>query len=297
MDYSQVSCNVFFIYSFCLTYQYFHSSSGFMIKSYIFGCVLLFLKPVRQNSLLNKIFAFAKPRWTFLFCGSKVVTRKSSGDYDEYSLPMIDMYPGDQTCILSTLEFISNLAAKHKISPVVTFDQPPFWKASEIVNNAEDRNPVRNVILLLRRFHTLMNLLGAIGTLMDGSGLKDILETIFGQNSLIHIMSGKTLQCALRGHLLLDQCLTDQIISRIIDSEPGFECLIQELEQLHCKTEYGEIKIDEVLRSECMAKIVHASTSTASDLSDKSKTSKLWLNYLRMLGVVRELIEADRSSS
>lgn len=134
-------------------------------------------------------------------------------------LPMIDIYPGDQTYILLTLEFISNLAAKHNISPVVTFDQPLYWKA-EILNDAEDRNPVRNVILLLGSFHTLTNLLGAIGTLMDGSGLKDILGTIFGQNAAALIMSGKTVQRALRGHLL-DHCLTDQIISKIIDSEPG----------------------------------------------------------------------------
>ena len=212
-------------------------------------------------------------------------------------LPMIDMYPGDKTCILSTLEFISNLAAKHNISPVVTFDQPLFWKASVLQNDTEDGNPVRDVILLLGSFHTLMNLLGAIGTLMEGSGLKEILETIFGENAVVHIMSGKAVQRALRGNLLVDQCLTNQIISKIIDSEPGFENHIQELEQLYCKTENGDIDIDEVLGSDCLAKIVEALPCKASDLSDKSKTSKLWLNYLRMLGVARELIEADRSGS
>ncbi len=41
-------------------------------------------------------------------------------------LPMIDMYSGDKTCILSTLEFICDLASKHNLAPVVTFDQPLY---------------------------------------------------------------------------------------------------------------------------------------------------------------------------
>ena len=47
---------------------------------------------------------------------------KSSVEY----LPMIDLYSGDKTCILSTMNFIYNLASKHNISPVITFDQPLY---------------------------------------------------------------------------------------------------------------------------------------------------------------------------
>jgi len=49
-------------------------------------------------------------------------------------LPMIDMAPTDMTCILSTLEYFCKLASKYNAPPVVTFDQPLFWKASEIIN-------------------------------------------------------------------------------------------------------------------------------------------------------------------
>ena len=186
--------------------------------------------------------------------------RSHPGQSSVLFLPMIDMYPGDKTCILSTLEFICKLASKHNISPVVTFDQPLFWKASQIVNEVEDNDRIKDVVLLLGSFHTLMNLLGAIGTLMDGSGLKDILETIYGENAVIHIMTGKAVQRALRGHLLVDQCLTNQIISKIIESDRGFESLIQELEELSCQADKGEIDVDEVIGSDCMDKFVHAVT-------------------------------------
>lgn len=90
-------------------------------------------------------------------------------------LPMINMYSGDKTKNVSTMEFISKRVAKHKTSTIVTFDQYLLWKASGIVNDPEGSNPVRDAILLLESSHTLIDLLGAISTLMVVGGLKDIL--------------------------------------------------------------------------------------------------------------------------
>jgi hypothetical protein len=59
-----------------------------------------------------------------------------------------------------------------------------------------------------------MNLLGAIGTLMEGSGLKRILETCYGENAVPNIMSGKAVLRALRGHFLVDQCLINEIVAK-----------------------------------------------------------------------------------
>ena len=96
---------------------------------------------------------------------------KHTGKSSIFFLPKIDLYPGDKTCILSTL--ICKLANKQSITPVVTFDQPLFWKASEVQYEVSDRFSIQDVVLLLGSFHTFMNLLGAIGTLMDSSGLTD----------------------------------------------------------------------------------------------------------------------------
>ena len=97
---------------------------------------------------------------------------------------MIDMCQGDNTCILSTIEFICNLGSMHNISPVVTFDQPLFWKTSQIVIEVEYNIPVKSVVLLLCVFHTLMNLLGAIGTLMEGRGYTR--GNVFGKCCVTH---------------------------------------------------------------------------------------------------------------
>ena len=92
--------------------------------------------------------------------------------------PMIDMDLGDKTCIFSTLDYICKLATKHKMPAIVTFDQSLFWKAHEVVNNDPDDSPIRNVVLLLGTFHTLMNLLWTIGAPMEHTRLKDILAIV-----------------------------------------------------------------------------------------------------------------------
>ena len=57
-------------------------------------------------------------------------------------LPMIDMYPGDKTCIFSTLECVCKLSFQYSAPPVVTFDQPLFWKASEIIHEVPHNSPI-----------------------------------------------------------------------------------------------------------------------------------------------------------
>jgi hypothetical protein len=36
-----------------------------------------------------------------------------------------------------------------------------------------------------------MNLLGAIGTLIEGPVSKNILEPVYGENAVVHMMTGK----------------------------------------------------------------------------------------------------------
>jgi hypothetical protein len=61
----------------------------------------------------------------------------NNGDYPGQSnvvfLPMLDMNPSDPSCIYSTLHFVCKEARKYQHSPVLTFDQPLYWKAMNII--------------------------------------------------------------------------------------------------------------------------------------------------------------------
>lgn len=129
-------------------------------------------------------------------------------------LPMIDLYSGDKKCILSTLYFVCDLAIKHNAPPIITFDQPLYWKAAEIIMDAPQSSPLKSIVLMLGGFHTFMNLLGAIGTLMKGTGLRNIMEVVYGSNAVQH-MTGKSVQRAFRGHLLVDRCLNHLVVSEL----------------------------------------------------------------------------------
>ena len=210
-------------------------------------------------------------------------------------LPMIDS--GDATCILSTLEYLCNLAMKYKLSPIITFDQPLYWKAAEIINDAPESSNLKGIVLLLGCFHTFMNLLGAIGTLMQGTGLKDILEAVYGENAVVHMLTGKSVQRALRGHLLVDKCLNHMIVSDVVHESPQFATLVDQSEEIYSSLMSGETTLGSIETSDILGKIKLELDKRKSELQARSKTSQLWLNYQKMLKVVRALIKADRTGS
>ena len=93
---------------------------------------------------------------------------KHPGKSSVQFLPMVDMYSGDETCIFSTLSFVSELSKRYGIPTVVTLDQQLFWKASEIILDSPKDSHIKDIVLMLGSFHLLMNLLGAIGYFLEG---------------------------------------------------------------------------------------------------------------------------------
>ena len=67
-------------------------------------------------------------------------------------LPIIDMDPGNLSCIHSTLTFIQNHARKYNRTPIVTFDQPLYWKALAVL----EKGDLDKMFIRLGGFHTLI---------------------------------------------------------------------------------------------------------------------------------------------
>ena len=57
-----------------------------------------------------------------------------------FYLPMIDMKPSDLSCVYSTLCYVSSHAKRYNVTPIVTFDQPLWWKALEVRESAPEDN-------------------------------------------------------------------------------------------------------------------------------------------------------------
>ena len=98
----------------------------------------------------------------------------------------------------------------------ITSNQALWQKAVEITLAKN-----LDVVCRLGGFHMMMSFLGSIGSLMNGSGLNELLETCYGPNSVDHIMSGKAVSRTLRGHFLVEAALMMRIGDSILpETEP-----------------------------------------------------------------------------
>ena len=135
-----------------------------------------------------------------------------------FFLPMIDLNPSDTACIYSTLSFVCDHGKRYRVTPVITFDQPLWWKTLVIIGSEPEGSDFREIVLQLGAFHTLMSFLGAIGYLMAGSGLWHLLELIYSTNTVTHMLSGKVYERAFRGHILVDAALNTLLVNKLFGS-------------------------------------------------------------------------------
>ena len=97
----------------------------------------------------------------------------------------------------------------------MTFDQPLWFKAVIIQASVSHDKYIRSIVVRLGGFHTQMSLLGAIGNIMAGSGLQEVLECVFASNTVGHMLRGKAIARVLRGHILVNGALNAMLISEV----------------------------------------------------------------------------------
>ena len=132
---------------------------------------------------------------------------------------------------------------------IITFDLPLFIKASQIVKDQKLEGVVR-----IGRFHFL-SYLGCIGYIMEGSGLAEAMEVIYGPNTVQYILKGAAYSKALRAHFLTDAALVK-----------------------HMMGESDSKSLDERLK----------------DLQEMSRTAKLWVLYHQFVRIAQDFILAER---
>ena len=179
------------------------------------------LPAIDKTKVLSNLWQFAwlvqpmKPLWN----GYMKSTHNDlhPGKSAVHFMPMIDMKASDYSCIYSTMHFVSEQAHKYLHDAVLTFDQPLYLKAMEI--KMQERNSssrLKDIVLILGTFHTCMSFYGSIGYLMTGSGLPSLLELIYAEHTVPHVLSGKAFSRATSGHLIIAGVLSALITSKSI---------------------------------------------------------------------------------
>lgn len=88
-------------------------------------------------------------------------------------IPFVNNPPTDMDTIFTVLSYGHDKCIEFSQKKVfVTFDQPLYIKAREIIARYSNSSNLNNVIILLGGFHLQMSFMGSIGYIMSGSGIR-----------------------------------------------------------------------------------------------------------------------------
>jgi hypothetical protein len=218
-------------------------------------------------------------------------------------LQLIDMHPTDKSCIFSTLMHVCEQGRKLNVTPSITFDQPLWLKACAI-----SRAVNADVVCRLGGFHTVMNFLGSIGSVMAGSGLEELFGLIYGQDTVTHMLSGKAYARAMRAHYLVESALTIKLLRFILPvaDKCSHRCIegitteeMLELQTTVLETWSKKIAVDDssILDSRILRKVNEQLSNLKTELSSESRTARLWMQYIHYIDIVKQFIMAERTSN
>ncbi|KAE8752846.1 hypothetical protein FOCC_FOCC000584, partial [Frankliniella occidentalis] len=206
-------------------------------------------------------------------------------------LPFVNLNPSDPTTVFTCLDFAAETASKHgQQFCSVTFDQPLFWKAMDIILSSPQNSPVRKVIVRLGGFHLLMSFMGSIGHLMAGSGLEELWTTVYAKNSVPHMCSGKAYSRAVRAHFLTQTAILSIVLKQVFGA-PDIASMRRDLLEQCLAVHRKEVSVPE--ENEVLLRAREKLDETLHNL-EATRTGKLWVQYVRQVELIRLLIRAER---
>ena len=197
-----------------------------------------------------------------------------------------------------------------------------YWKAVNIIVNEPDQSNLKSTVVRLGGFHTEMSFLGAIGHLMNESGLSELLETVYASTAVSHMLTGKAIARATRGHFLVHTALTLLLILNTFDIQIGADSMssteseqtedgptvdilfqiIEVIPEIERMTETfdgimnGDIPVDS-LKNNSMVTDVNKRINAYKETLKDCRTAGLWFQYIEMVELLRQFLTAERTGN
>ncbi|KAK4885458.1 hypothetical protein RN001_001729 [Aquatica leii] len=207
-------------------------------------------------------------------------------------LPFVQQPASNYSTIYTTLlcALEDTKRYNHKVC-IITFDQPLYAKAREIVSAASEGSELSRIIVRLGGFHLLMSFFGAIGYIMQGSGLKEVLSEIYAPKSLEKMLNGHAYTRAVRAHTLIHLTLALTILKELAIDDVMDATLIITVENILNNTlSYYDIEDDE----EISGPLLDLFNEKLIEYQKRGPTAQLWIQYFRMVSIAKEFIRAER---
>ncbi|CAH0558731.1 unnamed protein product [Brassicogethes aeneus] len=137
----------------------------------------------------------------------------------------------------------------------------------------------------------IMCFLGCMCHVMDGSGMKEALSTIYAANFVDKLLNGHAYARAIRAHMLVRLALGKIIIQQLVFEENLTNCWIGCIEDilLGRKSHTNLLEIAPMCYS--LDTMFH---ERLEDLNDRGPTAQLWVQYIDMVPIAHNFIRAER---
>ncbi|CAH0556725.1 unnamed protein product [Brassicogethes aeneus] len=291
-----------------LSANYFQAKAHVPIQMYQNNCVVGYSKiNVKDFVYGTETVSFLKKADVVWFYGKwknasllgwNGFIERLTNNYMNYSksqisfLPFIHQPASNYNTIYTTLLCALENAKRygHTVC-IVTFDQPLYAKAREIVSAAPEGSEESKIIIRLGGFHLLMSFLGAIGHIMQGSGIKEVLAEIYAVKSLEKMLNGHAYARAVRAHTLLQLTLAIIILKEVEINDIMDADLIINIEHILDNTlSYNDIENDD----EVSAALLNKLNQKLKTYEERGPTAKLWIQYFHMVSIAKEFLRAER---
>jgi hypothetical protein len=222
------------------------------------------------------------PNWS----GYMELVTKGNTNYQTskvITLPFVNLPPSSLDAIYTVLKFAANECKKYgQQTCFVTFDQPLYVKAVDIVAASISDNELSSVIVRLGGFHLLMSFMGAVGYIMGGSGLKELWSLIYAVDSVEKILNGHAYARALRAHFLTQLALIIFILRKAeID-----DLIIEQIVSLHESVMDSITSPIDASRSPALIHVIEMIEEVKHSASNKSRTAALWIQYINQVMLI-----------
>ena len=129
--------------------------------------------------------------------------------------------------------------------------------------------------------------LGSIGKVMEGSGLRSALKTVYSPVTVDHMFTGKAYSRAVSGHILCVSAVQSLILEE-------FWSTLGAADRLELQKYYESDDPSTFTNEEFAIKLTTWMETKYKELSKSSRTSAFWLNYAKYIYFVQEFICAER---
>lgn len=211
-------------------------------------------------------------------------------------LPFANLSPTNPSTIYTCLQYaIEECKKQGQNTCIVTFDQPLFNKALDIVLAADSGSPLSSVIVRLGGFHLVMSYMGAIGYLMEGSGIEELWEQVYATNTIGSLLSGHSFARAFRAHVLTLLVLVTVLFEKLIN-ENSFSSEEMDKFKIHYESFLNETSDESNVHEfyNYIASVALLLESILLTEASKSRTAALWCQYIEMVQIMLMYVRAER---